>query len=57
MPRNSFKILYTQIKMILPIAPITSDRWYPYDINLEAGFLPTQMENIEIKKPDRSLNI
>ena len=42
---------------MLAIAPITSERWYPNDMSNEAGLLLSQMENIEIKKPDKSLNI
>lgn len=43
--------------MMEPIAPMTSARWYPKDIFLLAGLCPSQIENIEIKKPDKSENI
>jgi hypothetical protein len=48
---------FTQIKIMLAIAPITSERWYPNDIRMEAGLLLSQIEKIEMKNPDKSLNM
>jgi len=40
----------------LPSAPIISAQWYPYDMFLEAGQVPIQILNMEIKNPEKSLS-
>lgn len=41
---------------MLANAPNTSALWYPYDIIWLDGFFAIQIENIEMKNPERSEN-